>query len=103
MTQGEAGGGTEMFVTDGASELLSSKCCFFLRNAKEGASLDTARYSMRKDTIEVHEVPFFDQNVFLTEEAPQPKNYPILGHSKVWYEEMCNRGTHSTAFDQNYF
>ncbi|CAM9681068.1 unnamed protein product, partial [Hapterophycus canaliculatus] len=31
-----------MFVTDGASELLSSKCCFFLRNAKEGASLDTA-------------------------------------------------------------
>lgn len=40
--QGEAGS-TEMFVTDGASELLSSKCCFFLRNAKEGASLDTAR------------------------------------------------------------
>lgn len=37
-------GGTEMFVTDGSSELLSSKCCFFLRNAKEGASLDTARY-----------------------------------------------------------
>lgn len=33
-----------MFVTDGSSELLSSKCCFFLRNAKEGASLDTARY-----------------------------------------------------------
>lgn len=32
-----------MFVTDGSSELLSSKCCFFLRNAKEGASLDTAR------------------------------------------------------------
>lgn len=38
-------GGTEMFVTDGASELLSSKCCFFLRNAKEGVSLDTARYA----------------------------------------------------------
>ena len=39
-------GGTELFVTDGSSELLSSKCCFFLRNAKEGASLDTARYTL---------------------------------------------------------
>lgn len=35
-----------MFVTDGASELLSSKCCFFLRNAKEGASLDTSRFAV---------------------------------------------------------
>ncbi|CAN0163763.1 unnamed protein product, partial [Discosporangium mesarthrocarpum] len=31
-----------LFVTDGASELLSSKCCFFLRNAKESQSLDTS-------------------------------------------------------------
>ncbi|CAM9192009.1 unnamed protein product [Choristocarpus tenellus] len=40
-SEGEVGE-SHLFVTDGASELLSSKCCFFLRNVKEGHSLDTS-------------------------------------------------------------
>jgi hypothetical protein len=36
-----AGAQPELFISDGTGELLTEKCCYFLRSTKEGTAVDT--------------------------------------------------------------